>query len=59
VLALVAEGLTDAAIAERLVVTRRTVETHLGNAYRKLQIKSRSELPKALEGGVEASAAIG
>jgi DNA-binding CsgD family transcriptional regulator len=29
----------------------RTVETHLTNAYRKLDIGSRSEIPRALEQG--------
>jgi DNA-binding NarL/FixJ family response regulator len=38
VLALAAEGLTDAAIAERLHVTRRTVETPLGQVFQKLQL---------------------
>ena len=52
---LAAEGLSNPEIAQALFVTRRTVETHLGNAYRKLEIKSRAELPKALEGGVEAA----
>ena len=56
---LAAEGLTNAEIAQALFVTRRTVETHLGNAYRKLEIKSRTELPTALEGGVEAKAVVG
>ena len=56
---LAAEGLSNPEIAQALFVTRRTVETHLGNAYRKLQIKSRAELPKALDGGVEATAAVG
>ena len=47
-----ADGMTNAEIAQTLFVTRRTVETHLGNAYRKLDIKSRAELPGALKGGV-------
>jgi DNA-binding CsgD family transcriptional regulator len=55
---LAVEGLTNAEIAQALFVTRRTVETHLGNAYRKLDIRSRSELPKALEGGLEAKPAV-
>jgi DNA-binding NarL/FixJ family response regulator len=38
VLALAAEGLTDAAIAERLYVVRRTVEAHLGRVFEKLEL---------------------
>lgn len=39
-----ATGLTDRAIAERLVVSVRTVESHLAAAYRKLEINSRQGL---------------
>jgi DNA-binding CsgD family transcriptional regulator len=42
------EGLSNREIAQALFVTEKTVESHLGNAYRKLDIKSRSELPQAL-----------
>ena len=38
VLELVAEGLTDGAIAQRLYLTRRTVETHLGHVFLKLGV---------------------
>lgn len=38
VLALAADGLTDTAIAQRLYVTRRTVETHLGHIFTKLDV---------------------
>ena len=55
---LAAEGLTNAEIAQALFVTRRTIETHLGNAYRKLEIKSRTELSAALKGGERAKAVI-
>ena len=39
-----AERLTNKQIAQALFVTIRTVEMHLGNAYRKLGISSRKEL---------------
>ncbi len=42
VLALVAEGLTDAEVAERLVVSLRTIHAHLRSIYRKLGLHSRS-----------------
>jgi predicted ATPase/DNA-binding CsgD family transcriptional regulator len=42
VLALVAQGLTDAAVAERLVLSVRTVHAHLRSIYRKLDVRSRS-----------------
>ena len=45
---LAAEGLTNREIAQTLFVTDKTVEKHLGNAYGKLEIKSRGELPAAL-----------
>jgi DNA-binding CsgD family transcriptional regulator len=43
-----ADGLSNPEIAQALFVTRKTVEAHLGNAYRKLDIRSRGELPAAL-----------
>ena len=42
VLRLVAEGLSDAQVAERLVVSLRTVHAHLRSIYRKLDVRSRS-----------------
>ena len=45
---LAAEGLSNRDIAQALYVTPKTVEVHLGNAYRKLAIVSRRELPRAL-----------
>ena len=41
VLRLVADGLTDAQVAERLVVSLRTVNAHLRSVYRKLDVHSR------------------
>jgi DNA-binding CsgD family transcriptional regulator len=43
-----AEGLTNREIAQALFVTGKTIEWHLGQAYRKLEIGSRSELPRVL-----------
>ena len=42
VLSLVARGLTDAEVAEKLYVSPRTVSGHLRGAYRKLGVKSRT-----------------
>ena len=45
---LAAGGQTNRDIAQSLYVTPKTVEVHLSNAYRKLGIGSRRELPRAL-----------
>lgn len=42
VLRLVAEGLTDAQVAQRLVLSPRTISTHLRSIYNKLCINSRA-----------------
>jgi DNA-binding NarL/FixJ family response regulator len=44
-----AAGQTNREIAEALFVTAKTVELHLRNAYRKLGVSSRRELPGELE----------
>ena len=43
---LVAEGRTNREVAAALVVTERTVETHLSHIYRKLGVRSRTELSR-------------
>ena len=48
VAALAAAGHTDVAIAERLGVSARTVQTHLARIYAKLGINSRTELVSRL-----------
>ncbi len=42
------EGRSNKEIAQALYVTPKTVEVHLSNAYRKLDIRSRQELGRAL-----------
>jgi DNA-binding CsgD family transcriptional regulator len=44
-----ASGATNPQIAQALFVTVKTVEMHLGNAYRKLDINSRHELARHLD----------
>ena len=41
---LVAQGLTNRQIAEALVITERTAETHLERIYSKLELHSRAQL---------------
>ena len=43
-----AQGMTNPQIAQALFVTPRTVEQHLYNSYKKLGIRSRGELGRAL-----------
>jgi DNA-binding NarL/FixJ family response regulator len=53
VLRLVAKGLTSRQIADRLVLSPRTVETHVQNSLRKLQLRNRVELARyAIERGL-------
>jgi DNA-binding CsgD family transcriptional regulator len=44
-------GSSSRMIAERLVISVRTVDNHLQNAYRKLGVTRRNELPRVLTGG--------
>jgi DNA-binding NarL/FixJ family response regulator len=48
---LAADGLSNRDIAQALYVTPKTVEVHLSNTYRKLEIGSRRELSFALATG--------
>ncbi len=45
---LAAQGLSNREIAQSLFLTVKTVEGHLTHAYRKLDVRSRTELPNAL-----------
>jgi DNA-binding CsgD family transcriptional regulator len=45
---LVLEGLSNLEVAERLCLSKRTVDTHLGRVYRKLGIRGRPELASAV-----------
>jgi DNA-binding CsgD family transcriptional regulator len=44
VVRLVAEGLSNPSIGERLFISRRTVQTHLKHVFAKLGVSSRTEL---------------
>jgi DNA-binding CsgD family transcriptional regulator len=50
-----AGGRTSAEIAERLFLSRRTVDNHLRSAYRKLGVSGRDELPATLAPLLETS----
>jgi DNA-binding CsgD family transcriptional regulator len=48
VVELAATGATNREIAQSLFVTEKTVETHLGRAFRKLDVSSRRQLPDVM-----------
>ena len=48
VLELLADGLSNVEIASRLYLSRRTVESHVSSAYRKLGLSTRVELTLAV-----------
>ncbi|HEY1487885.1 MAG TPA: response regulator transcription factor [Micromonosporaceae bacterium] len=55
VLRLVAKGLSYKQIAERLVLSHRTVQNHVQNTLQKLQLHNRAELVRyAIESGLDA-----
>ena len=43
ILELLADGMDNTAIAEKLMVTKRTVQNHISNIYGKLEVTSRTE----------------
>lgn len=45
---LIADGLTNRAVSDHLGITEKTIEAHLTRVYRKLAVKSRTELRAAL-----------
>ena len=47
---IVARGSTNREAAAALFLSTKTVEFHLGNTYRKLAVRSRSELVRRMEG---------
>ena len=53
VVALVASGRTNPAIAEELYLSVKTVETHLRNVFVKLGVTSRAEVAAAFARGAE------
>ncbi len=53
VLRLIAQGLRNREIAERLVISKRTVGNHISNIFNKLQVNDRSQaIIRALKGGL-------
>jgi DNA-binding NarL/FixJ family response regulator len=51
VLALLADGLTDRQIADRLGISPRTVETHVGSLLNKLGVRNRAEAARRYRDG--------
>ncbi|MEU6481275.1 response regulator transcription factor [Streptomyces sp. NPDC047017] len=56
---LVAEGLSNAEIAQRLTIERSTVKFHVSNALRKLRCRDRAQLVVALHRGALARSGTG
>jgi DNA-binding NarL/FixJ family response regulator len=53
ILDLIAQGLTNGAIAEKLVLSPKTIRNHVSNIFSKLQVATRSEaIIKAREAGL-------
>ena len=54
----VARGFTNKEVAAHLFLSQKTIETHLGNAYGKLGVRSRSELARLFAVEPERAAAV-
>jgi DNA-binding NarL/FixJ family response regulator len=53
VLSLIAQGYTNQAIAERLVISPRTLRNHISSIFSKLQVTSRLEaILRAKDAGI-------
>ena len=48
-----ADGLTNREVAQALFLSEKTVEGHLGQVYRKLGIRTRSQLPRFFQRAAE------
>ena len=46
---LIVQGKTNAQIAAELFLSKKTVETHLRNIFRKVDVRSRVALARAIE----------
>lgn len=53
VLGLIAEGCANAAIAQRLFLSKRTVESHVSRLYMKLGVANRVQLARVVLDGQE------
>ena len=54
---IVARGATNKEVAAQLFVSPKTVEHRLGNIYKKLEVRSRTELARLVSGQLDAEAA--
>jgi len=55
IVSLITDGLTNKAVGGYLGITEKTIEAHLTRVYRKLAVKSRSELQAAVMGATKSA----